>query len=319
MNKPFLSICIPTFNRPEYLRNCLLSLVKGVSAATLEKIEIVIADNSDNDETRAMVDGFRETFPRISYIKNETNIGGPHNLFKALSLGEGRYLWLMGDDDLVVAGKLDLIIEKLSLDDYSAAILNFAQGDGRNPEIVMLDNCLDLKDDKVFYGRDDLFAGRDFVNFFALNFMSALVYSREEFNAIQEQASEFAAANDCYPQSYAFLLVAAKDKPIIRISDVCVLWRSPETSRRYDTWQKDESHIFEQYLGYVRYARELGFKYDDAYLEETIRFKAINLFYFKKSAWKTKVKAVLAKLKLEKPLLKIFDLFRYLKYILKKK
>lgn len=317
MNKPFLSICIPTFNRSEYLRDCLLSLVKDVSPENREKIEIVITDNSDNERTQAMVEEFKKMFSRVNYVRNETNIGSSRNFFKALSLGEGKYLWLMGDDDLVISSKVDLIIEKLGLDDYSAAILNFAQGDSRNPEIVMLDNCLGIKDDRVFYGRDDLFAGQDFVNFFALNFMSVLIYSREGFYLVYEEALKF--INSCYFQSYIFLLLAAQDKSIIRICDTCVIWRSLEAPRRYDTWLKDEDDIFNQYFGYIRYAGKIGFKYDSVYLEESIRFKAINLFYYKKNIWKTKLKKILARLGIEKPALKILDLFRHLKYILKKK
>jgi glycosyltransferase involved in cell wall biosynthesis len=315
MNMPFLSICIPTYNRPEYLRACLLSLASGISDNNREKIEVVITDNSDNNLTENMVSEFRKTFPPIRYMRNETNIGGPNNLFRVLEKASGKYLWLMGDDDIVVSGKITLILEKLSQADYSAAILNFAQGDGRNPEMIMLDNCLDLKEDKIFSGRRELFVGKEFVNFFALNFMSALIFNREDFESIKEKAAQF--INTCYPQSYAFLLIAALDKPILRLSEVCVLWRSPEITRRYDTWQKDESDIFNQYIGYVRYAREIGFEYDSAYLEESIRFKAINLLYFKKSQWKNDVKNFLVKLKIDKLAMKAMRFFRYLKYVLK--
>lgn len=316
MNKPFLSICIPTYNRPEYLRDCLLSLVSGISGNDLEKIEVVIADNSDNSLTESMVSEFKEVFPPIRYIRNETNIGGPNNLFKVLEEASGKYLWLMGDDDIAVSGKIKLILEKLSQADYSAAILNFAQGDGHNPEIIMLDNCLDLKEDKIFCGQKELFVGKEFNNFFALNFMSALIFNRDDFESIKEKATQFIGT--CYPQSYAFLLIAALGKPILRLGEVCVLWRSPEIMRRYDTWQKDENDIFDQYIGYVRYAGEIGFDYDPVYLEESIRFKAINLSYFKKNRWKDGVKNLLAKIGADRLAVKAMQLFRYLKYALKR-
>lgn len=315
MNTPFLSICIPTYDRPEYLRACLLSLASGISGDDLKKIEIVIADNSDNDLTENMVSEFRREFPPIRYIRNEVNIGGPNNLFKVLKEASGKYLWLMGDDDIVVSKKIKLILEKLSQADYSAVILNFAQGDGHNPKVIMLNNCLGLKENKIFHGRRELFAGKEFVNFFALNFMSALIFNRNDFLSIRDKAAQFIGT--CYPQSYIFLFIAALGKPVLRLSEVCVLWRSPEITRRYDTWQKDESDIFNQYIGYVRYAGEIGFKYDSAYLEESIRFKAINLPYFKKNRWKNSVKNILAKMGADRVAVKVIQLFRYLKYALK--
>ena len=111
----------------------------------------------------------------------------------------------------------------------------------------MLNNCLSLKDDRVFYGVEELFAGADFVNFFALNFMSALIYNGDDYRSIYNEALKF--ADTCYPQSYVFLLVAALNKPILRISDVCVLWRSPAQSRRYDDWQTSENNIINSISG----------------------------------------------------------------------
>jgi|GEM_PF-2643859 len=317
MNDILLSICIPTYNRPKYLRACLVSAFKNISADNLAKIEVVISDNSDNEATKLVADEFRNRGSHVNYIKNEINIGGPRNLLQALNAGQGKYLWLCGDDDLIISGKINLIIDKLNLDDYSGVILNFAQGENSNPEILMLDNCLSLKDDKVFYGREDLFSGKDFINFFALNFMSALIINKDDFKNIYSQATAF--SDTCYPQAYMFLLIAALDKTVLRISDPCVIWRSPDKSRRYDTWQKDEGHIFNQYIDYVRYAGEIGFRYDRKYLEESIKFKSINLFYFKNNNWKNKFKASLAEMNLDKAVFKLIHFFRYLRYILRKR
>ncbi len=203
MKDVLLSVCIPTYNRPGDLKACLFSIIRGVSAADLEKLEIVITDNSDNDLTGQMAEEFKKVFPGLIYIKNEVNIGGPHNLFQALNSGQGKYLWLLGDDDLVLSGKTAVVMGKLARGDYAAAILNFAQGNHDNPEILLLENCLGVKKDRVFQGHDELFAGSEFLNFFAINFMSALVFNREDFKAVYKQASQF--INTCYPQSYIFL------------------------------------------------------------------------------------------------------------------
>lgn len=107
MSTPSVSICIPTYNRPELL----LEAIQSCLAQTFSDFEIVITDNSENDQTKRMIGQFNE--PRIRYHRNERNIGGPQNAAKALSLSRGKYIkWLM-DDDLMKPEFLALTVAAL--------------------------------------------------------------------------------------------------------------------------------------------------------------------------------------------------------------
>jgi len=107
MGEPLVSICIPTFNRPELLREAIRSCM----AQTVGDFEIVITDNSENDDSQRMVSDLGES--RIRFHKNERNIGGAENFSKALSLARGRYVkWLM-DDDLMKPEFLALTVAAL--------------------------------------------------------------------------------------------------------------------------------------------------------------------------------------------------------------
>ena len=105
MNPPLVSICTPTFNRPELLARAVQSCL----AQTHRNFEIVITDNSDGEASREIITRLND--PRIRYYKNDENIGGVKNLLKVLSLARGKYISLLMDDDLLKPRALELMVE----------------------------------------------------------------------------------------------------------------------------------------------------------------------------------------------------------------
>ncbi len=314
MSDFLISICIPTYNRPDLLKDCLQSFVEHLSSENMRQIEFVITDNSDNNQTELILLSFKSQLINVNYYKNSENIGGSANIFQALDLATGKYLWLMGDDDMVTS-KINTLFNKLTNVDYSAVILNFAQGDTVNPNIRLMNNCLGIDDDKIFYGKNDLFAGDDFRNFFAINFMSALVFNRNQYEEVRDLAKSY--AKTCYPQSYLFLLIALCEHfPILRLRDVYVTWRSAYNNRRYNELQASDDHIFRQYVEYIQFAKDLGFIFSDVYLQETISKKACNLFYIKKNTWKQVIKKLLFVLHLNHPAYWLINRYRKLQSLI---
>ena len=97
MSDILLSICIPTFNRPLFLKSTIESIISQDIFNNENKIEIIISDNSTNEETLNMVNLFIIKYPKkIFYYKNGINIGD-ENISKALSLGNGLFLKLNND------------------------------------------------------------------------------------------------------------------------------------------------------------------------------------------------------------------------------
>lgn len=100
-----LSICIPTFNRAKYLSNCLQSIIcmnkpKGLN------YEVCISDNGSNDNTKEIVLKAKKKI-KINYNRNEFNLGIPRNFLKVVSMANGEFVWLIGDDDLLLPHTLD--------------------------------------------------------------------------------------------------------------------------------------------------------------------------------------------------------------------
>lgn len=72
MNQPLLSICIPTYNRAEYLDQCLKAIVEQDGFD--DRVEIVISDNCSTDETKERVKAYSQKYSNIRYFRNEENL-----------------------------------------------------------------------------------------------------------------------------------------------------------------------------------------------------------------------------------------------------
>lgn len=97
-NKPFLSVCIPTFNRAGFLRECLASLCQDGVDKTM--FEVVVSDNGSSDSTVAVLEEFSNILP-LRYVVQSENIGMDRNFDAVVALAQGEYCWLLGSDDAV--------------------------------------------------------------------------------------------------------------------------------------------------------------------------------------------------------------------------
>lgn len=98
MNKIEISVCVPTYKRPHMLRQTIQSFLQQQYLFS----EMVIVDDCSNDETESIVRKFQKKDKRIKYIKNKKNLGYCKNFLKTLLSAKGKYLFLLGDDDLII-------------------------------------------------------------------------------------------------------------------------------------------------------------------------------------------------------------------------
>jgi glycosyltransferase involved in cell wall biosynthesis len=95
MNKaPAISICIPAYKNQAYVKR----LLDSVAAQQFRDFEVVITDDSPDNELRELAETFRASFP-VLYHKNEQPLGSPANWNKAIALASGAWIKIMHDDD----------------------------------------------------------------------------------------------------------------------------------------------------------------------------------------------------------------------------
>lgn len=119
-----LTICIPTYNRCNYLSVALERLKISVSQCSYP-IEVIISDNHSIDETQALIQNYIESGLECRYIRNSENIGPDANFVQCFNQAKGKYVWLIGDDDYLKEDSLQQICEILATDDFGLIHIDF--------------------------------------------------------------------------------------------------------------------------------------------------------------------------------------------------
>ena len=100
-----LSICIPNFNRPDCLENCLESILISSKNIKDFKFEVSISDNNSDQDPIDIINKYNKKF-KITYYRNKKNLGFALNAIKTLKISTGKYAWLIGNDDLILPNTL---------------------------------------------------------------------------------------------------------------------------------------------------------------------------------------------------------------------
>lgn len=120
---PLLSISIPTYNRASFLKAALLQLHKESLSIPGNLIEIIVSDNASPDATTEIVAQEVANGLTVRYIRNSENIGSDANIAQCFNEARGRYVVIMGDDDLFVDGALLNLVQSLQNNDYGMVCL----------------------------------------------------------------------------------------------------------------------------------------------------------------------------------------------------
>lgn len=96
--EPRVSICIPTFNRADFLRQA----VDSALGQDYRQLEVVIGDNASTDGTREACRAYARD-PRVRYYRSATNRGATANVRSCVrDYASGEYALVLSDDDLLV-------------------------------------------------------------------------------------------------------------------------------------------------------------------------------------------------------------------------
>ena len=108
----FLTIVIPTYNRERQLLRLLRSIERQNA---IDKYYIVILNNhSDYDLEASIRDTFSGDFlDNIEIYNRPYNSGGDYNIASAFLFAKTDYLWIIGDDDEVLDGCIDIIVDDM--------------------------------------------------------------------------------------------------------------------------------------------------------------------------------------------------------------
>jgi abequosyltransferase len=121
--RPLLTVAIPTFNRAGYLQQNLDQLRAELRDVPAGTVEILVSDNCSPDDTPKIVQAAVKHGLAIRYVRNATNLGWGPNFAQCFDLATGKYVILLGDDDVFVDGALARLLRRLAERDYGVVVL----------------------------------------------------------------------------------------------------------------------------------------------------------------------------------------------------
>ena len=104
MMQPFFSIVIPTKNRPNLLRDAILSVLWQ----DFQDYELIVSDNFNDERTKKVVDQFA-TDPHLKYFRTYQELNMPDHWEFATLKAKGKYVLFLTDRHLLCRGALGKI------------------------------------------------------------------------------------------------------------------------------------------------------------------------------------------------------------------
>ena len=121
---PLISIVIPSNNRTELLDEG--NIINNRRLRLGSDCELCISDNSSGNSTENLI---RTKYSGNSQIVYRRSLDAPsldENVNMAISMAKGKYVWIFGDDDLIV-------------EDFLAELITYLKNS--SPDIVILNSC----------------------------------------------------------------------------------------------------------------------------------------------------------------------------------
>ncbi len=98
-----VSIVIPTYNNLEYLPETIESCL----AQTYKDFEIILVDDASTEDIYSYV----KNIPKITYIRNEKNMGPGYSRNVGVEASSGELISLIDSDDIMHKDKLTNSVE----------------------------------------------------------------------------------------------------------------------------------------------------------------------------------------------------------------
>ncbi len=116
-NIPWVSFCMTTYKRPEFLRKQLQTLAQQ----TFTDFQVIISDNDPEGSGEVVVREFND--PRVLYFRNEENLGMVKSFNRSLSRARSEFVVMITDDDPVYP---DMLMELKKLYDINPELNIYA-------------------------------------------------------------------------------------------------------------------------------------------------------------------------------------------------
>jgi hypothetical protein len=191
---PLLAITIPTYNRAELLGTLLDSIARDFQKWPAD-LELVVLDNASTDDTQAQLQQRIETGLPVRVVRNPVNIGMDANLAACFDTTDAKYLWQIGDDEVLHAGACNYVLDFVRRHDFGLLhIESVGFKKGQQPE--QFARCIPKKVHVCELNSAQMFRRANIY----LTFISANVINRHAILAVEPNFDPRAEMTTFFPQ-----------------------------------------------------------------------------------------------------------------------
>lgn len=235
-NEIVLSIVIPTYNRVKFLETTINCFMKQIADGELgDEVEIVVGNDASSDGTRDYLNRLEKSCKFVMVINNASNLGLSGNVEKLIDKARGKYIWLFGEDDLIIDKSIKRIMQAIETNDPNYILINTSNilsFDDRNLNYKIVDeNRLNLHED-IFIDNFEKEKGTllKVKNWLYLtNLLSAAAFKKKLFLDEMAEAKKYLRPKNAYLFQAPLIVGIAKWGRLNIIAECLVLHRKNET------------------------------------------------------------------------------------------
>ena len=134
--KPFLSFCIPTYDRLDILRNTIESIYADLDGVELDEFEVIVSDNHLDQSAKKVIEKF--SFKNLFYFS--TDCSGFLNSFNSLKCGNGQFLKLHNNYTKLRKGTLKKMIAEIKENIAAKGLIFYTDGLNQNGKIKKINS-----------------------------------------------------------------------------------------------------------------------------------------------------------------------------------
>lgn len=121
IKSPLVSVIVPNYNHALYLRERVDSILKQ----SYQNFEIILLDDCSTDNSRDIIESYRNDTRISQIIYNKENSGSPFKQWrKGVETAKGEYIWIAESDDTALPNFLSTLVPQL--DNNPKAVLVFS-------------------------------------------------------------------------------------------------------------------------------------------------------------------------------------------------
>lgn len=152
-NDDLVSVIIPTYNRAQYLKRALESVIKQ----THKNLEIIIIDDNSTDDTYTLVNHFIENDNRIILLRNDKNQGYSFGRASGMEASKGAFIAFLDDDEEWVVNKIECQLKEARKINTPALIIcngyDYVRTEEFSMDLKMPDGFIRFRDNEIPLGR----------------------------------------------------------------------------------------------------------------------------------------------------------------------